>query len=193
MLLDAIEQFCASHEHTISALEAISTFAVVLTSIWLANRADKTRLTAYIAKQVIIDHTTSERPEYVVALIANKGALPFYMSLSFLMWTRPYRKTAGWMLQYPLDYTAIDKRVPQQKYPVEVAPKAQHQFFIADISSFRQAMRQSLLAQSGYGRFMFPYTRITIQTEDGSLFRGGMSPEIRRELRIIRASAIRSG
>jgi hypothetical protein len=50
-VLKFIEELCRRQEHTIAALEAVSTFSVVVVSLWLANRASQTRLTAYITKQ----------------------------------------------------------------------------------------------------------------------------------------------
>jgi hypothetical protein len=182
---DRLEHFLNHYPRIIAAVEAISTFAAVIVALWLSRRASQTRLTAYLAKQFISDPTTTDRPEYLVALITNTGVMTFYISLSFLVWTRPYRKTTGWQLGFPLDFWATDKLIPQQKYPVVLQPKASHHFIIANIATFRQVMRQCLISQSKLGRFLFRFVRITIRTDDGSYARGKIAKEIRDELRQI--------
>jgi hypothetical protein len=181
-LLEFIEELCKRHEHTIAALEAVSTFSAVVVSLWLASRSSQTRLTAYITKQIIIDATTTDRPEYLVAIITNTGVMTLYIPLSFLLWTRPYRKKAGWMLNFPLDYFGTDKAIQQRQYPVKLEPKATHQVMISDIVTFRQVMQECLLSQTRIGRFIFRFVRTTVQTTDGRMFRAKISKEIRQEL-----------
>jgi hypothetical protein len=184
--LEFIEELCKRHEHSIAALEAVSTFSAVAVSLWLASRASQTRLTAYITKQAIIDATTQERPEYLVAIITNTGVMTLYIPLSFLLWTRPYRKKAGWQLTFPLDYYGTDKAIQQHQYPVELKPKATHQVMISDIVTYRQVMQECLLSQSRFGRLIFRFVRATVQTTDGRVFRARISREIRQELHQIR-------
>ena len=182
-MLEFIEELCKHHEHTISALEAVSTFSAVVVSLWLASRASQTRLTAYITKQVIIDATTTERPEYLVAIITNTGVMTLYIPLSFLLWTRPYRKKTGWILNFPLDYYGTDKAIQQHPYPVELKPKATHHVMISEIATYRHVMQECLLSQSRIGRLIFRFVRSTVQTTDGKVFRAKISKEIREELR----------
>ena len=160
---DRLEHFLDHYPRIIAAVEAISTFAAVVVALCLARRASQTRLTAFLAKQFISDPATTDKPEYLVAFITNTGVMTFYISLSFLVWTRPYRKTTGWQLGFPLDYWATDKLIPQQKYPVELQPKASRHVIISDIATFRQVMRQCLVSQNKLGRFLFRFVRITIQ------------------------------
>ena len=121
----------------------------------------------------------TDRPEYLVAIITNTGMMKFYISLSFLLWTRPYRRKTGWMLTFPLNYYAIDKNVPQRKYPVELEPRASQQLIISDIVTFRRVMRECILSQSELGRIAFRLVRATIQTVDGHFFRAKISKTIR--------------
>ena len=90
--LDRLEHFLNHYPHIIAALEAISTFGAVVVALWLSRRASQTRLTAYITKQFIMQPSMTDRPEYLVAMITNTGLMKFYISLSFLLWTRPYLK-----------------------------------------------------------------------------------------------------
>ena len=153
-----------------------------MVSLWLASRASRTRLTAYITKQVVIDATTTERPEYLVAIITNTGVMTLYIPLSFLLWTRPYRKKVGWLLNFPLDYYGTDKAIQQRQYPVKLEPKARHQVMISDIATFRQVMQECLLSRGRIGQFIFRLVRATVQTTDGRMFRAKISKEIRQAL-----------
>jgi hypothetical protein len=181
-VLKFIEELCRRQEHTIAALEAVSTFSVVVVSLWLANRASQTRLTAYITKHVVIDATTTERPEYLVAIITNTGVIPLYIPLSFLLWTRPYRRKGGWLVGFPLDYYRTDKAIQQRQYPVKLEPKASQLVHISDIVTFRQVMQECLLSQGRIRRFIFRFVRAMVQTTDGRRFRAKISKEIRQEL-----------
>jgi hypothetical protein len=151
-------------------------------SLWLASRSGKTRLVAYISKTVITDVRTDARPEYITAAITNTGTATLYIPLSFMLWTRPYRRNSGWGLGFPLEYWATDPKIPQRKYPREILPKASEQIMICDIATFRQTMRECLKSQSWLGRFIFKFARITIQATDGSSFRAKISTEIWTEL-----------
>jgi hypothetical protein len=95
------------------------------------------------------------------------------------------------MLAFPLDYWAADDRVPQRKYPIELAPKASHQVIVCDIPTFRQTMQDCLLEQSKLGRFIFRFVRASVQTTDGSYFRAQISNEIRQELRELQKAVVR--
>jgi hypothetical protein len=121
---DRLEHFLDHYPHIIAAVKAISTFGAVVVALWLSRRASRTRLTAYITKQFIFQPSMTDRPEYLVAIITNTGMMKFYISLSFLLWTRPYRRKTGWMITFPLEYYETDKNVPQRKYPVALEPKA---------------------------------------------------------------------
>jgi hypothetical protein len=184
-MFEWFEEVCKSHEHSIAAFEALSTFAAVVIALWLSHRAGATRLTAYVTKEAIFDAATDDRPEYLVAVITNTGTMTFYISLSFLLWTRPYRKTVGWILSFPIDYWGIDKNIQQRTYPVELQPKASKHLFISDISTFRQVIRECLLSQTPASRIIFRFVRATIQTVDGKFFRAKISKSIRGELRQI--------
>jgi len=71
-IFDAVEQWCSHHDKTISAFGAVSTFLVVLVTVWLALRRPKVRL------HVLTGIRQLTRPpavpiEHVLVRIVNLG------------------------------------------------------------------------------------------------------------------------
>lgn len=169
-MFDNIEKLAAAHEHTISALEAISTFAAVVVSLalsLLASRANLTKLKASASMMVVMHHSleAQEKPSYLTVNILNTGIMPLRIPLSFCHIKIPFKN--GVFIINPLDYAAIDEWIPQKTYPVEVQPKSSQTFYLATEEQFREnivEMRENLnKLQRIYSRFW----RFRVVTDDG--------------------------
>ena len=107
-MLETIEEFCKTHEHTIAAIEAISTLAAVIISLTLAHRATIANRTQLVARLMITtlsmpNSPVQVGPKFIVASIRNIGILPCQIQLGFLCWKPPFR---GFI--YELDPTAAN-------------------------------------------------------------------------------------
>ncbi len=74
MTATGIEAYCQAHQYTISALGAVSTFAAVVVSLWLAYRAavaNRTRLMASFEVAALLHASLPERPTFVTVSIVN--------------------------------------------------------------------------------------------------------------------------
>ena len=79
MAATGIEAYCQAHQYTISAFGAVSTFAAVVVSLWLAHRADvanRTRLRASFEVATLLHASLPDRPTFVTVSIVNIGNLP---------------------------------------------------------------------------------------------------------------------
>ena len=88
---DMVEEFFNSHEHTLAALEAVSTFLAVVVFLVLslsAQRANRTQIKARATITVVL-HSSLEgkpTPTYLTVDITNIGILPVSIPLSFFRW-----------------------------------------------------------------------------------------------------------
>jgi hypothetical protein len=193
-MFNELEEFFKAHEHTVAALEAVSTFAVVVVSLVLAlaaQRANRTRIKARAAISVLL-HSTLEgmpKPTYVTITIRNAGIMPVAIPFSFFHWKVPV-SYSGWTVN-PWDYSQGDDWVPQKRYPVEIKPRCSENFFLGEISVFRDQMRRIFLGANFFERWRFRFLRARVITDDGKIFNVKLDPSLREELRSLRVAAIK--
>jgi hypothetical protein len=155
-VFDDIEEFCKAHEHTISAIEAISTLSAVIVSLVLAHRAtiaDRTRLVAQLQISTIFHPTISPKPRFVVVTITNTGNLPLQVPLGFFRWKVPFRGRQ-WLIM-PIDFEGILGVVPQKTYPVEIKPRSSETFFMSEALAFLGQINGIREEQNFVGLFLF--------------------------------------
>jgi hypothetical protein len=165
-VLGGIEAFCATHEHTISALSA------VLVSLWLAHRAtvaDRTRLVPTLQVSTIFHPTRSPKPRFVVVSITNAGNLPLQISLGFFRWNVPLRRRQ-WLI-LPIDSAGIPGVLPQKTYPVEIKPRSSESFYLSEAGAFVQQMSGIKSEQNFVGRLLFFFKKAIVRSADGRKFR----------------------
>jgi hypothetical protein len=186
------EDFSRTHQHTIAALEAISTFAAVVVSLALsmsALRANRTRVKAYASINVIL-HSTLEgkpRPTYVVVYVRNIGILPVMIPFSFFSWKVSFGRGV-WTVN-PWDYVQTDEWIAQKKYPFEIKPRGSETFFLAEISEFRRTIREVFAGANFLRRCRFFYIGARVTTDDGKTFIVKIDRRLRKELRALLAAA----
>jgi hypothetical protein len=179
-----LERFAEAHQHTISALEAISTFAAVVVSLalaLLAHRSSRTRIKALVGISFIA-HRALEgkpKPEYVTVTITNVGQMPVTIPLAFFSWKIPFHREY-WLIT-PWDYAQHDPLVPQRTYPTEIKPRTSTTFFLSDLARFRTTMTESFLGLK-FLQWRFSFIKAIVNTADGQLFTAKLTKEIRREL-----------
>jgi hypothetical protein len=185
-MFSSLEEFVKNHEHTVAAIEAISTFAAVVVSLWLAlasQRANKTRLKASVST-IIITHSTlkgKNKPTYVVANITNTGIMPLSIPFAFYHWHAPFKR-GTWFIA-PHDYSASDEWVPQKKYPVEIKPRSSETFFLSGKSMFCDQFRKIFVTADFFDRCRFYFFKAMVITDDGKTFKVNMDYRLRKELR----------
>jgi hypothetical protein len=171
-MLAGIEAFCAAHEHTISALEAISTFSAIVVSLWLAHRAtvaDRTRLVATLQIATLFHPMISPKPRFVVASITNAGNLPLQVPLGFFRWHVPTRRRE-WLI-LPVDSAGIPGVLPQKSYPFEIKPRTSETFYLSEVTAFLGQMSGIKSEQNFLGKKLFFFKKAVISSTDGRKFR----------------------
>jgi hypothetical protein len=190
-----LEDFFKAHEHTVAALEAVSTLAVVVVSVTLAllaQRANRTKIKAFVSMSVML-HSTLEgkpKPTYVTVFIRNVGVMPVMIPFSFFHWKAPF-KAGGWTVN-PWDYSAGDEWVPQKRYPIEIKPRSSETFFLAEKSVFRSTMLEMLSGANFIDRCRFRFLRARVVTDDNKLFDVKTDCTLHKELRLLRDEAFRT-
>jgi hypothetical protein len=187
-MLDGLEEFCRRHEHAIAALEATSTFAAVVLSLFLAlmaQRQNRTRLRASVQVNMITHSTLeeSEIPTYATASITNLGMMPVSIPMSFFYWKIPFDRGA-WNI-IPLDYSQADDGVPQKKYPIEIRQGCSETFFLSEMSIFRTQHKSIYSKLTFLDRCRWHFMRAVVVTDDGKVFSAKIDMRLRKELRMI--------
>jgi hypothetical protein len=176
-----IEDFFKAHQHTIAAIGAVSTFAAVVTSLWLARRAtraDRTRLKAR-ADLVLIFHAPIDGksvPKFLKVRITNIGRFPLHIPSVFFYWKVPFKRE--FMEVPPLDLTG-SPLIPPQHYPSVISPRASVGFTIWDVDTFKREVKRMRGADTLADRLRFRFIRAFVHTDDGETFKVKLSPEVR--------------
>lgn len=191
-MLQELEEFFGAHQHTVAALEAVSTFAAVVVALVLSlvsQRANRTRIKASAASTIIM-HETIEAPDYpgyVTVDITNNGILPVMIPLNFFHWRVPFKR--GVWLVMPMDYSQGDPWVPQKQYPVEIAPRSSQTFYLSGIDTFRTECRNKFIGDNFIDRCRFRFLRARVRTDDGKLFNVRIDSSLRKEIFDVRRGA----
>jgi len=171
-MLSGIEAFCAAHEHTIGALESVSTFLAVAVSLWLAHRAtvaDRTQLKASLQVATLFHPTIKPSPRFVVVSVTNVGRTPLQVTLGFFRWSIPLRREQSLIL--PIDSAGLLGVIPQKTYPIEILPRTSETFYLSEASEFVKQM-SGIKGEPGFlGRVAFFFKTATVRTSDGVKFR----------------------
>jgi hypothetical protein len=176
-----IEELFKAHQHTIAAIAAAGTIGAVLTSLWLAwraNRADRTRLKAG-ADIVLIFHMPIDGktvPKFLRVSITNRGKWPLRIPAFFFYWKIPFKR--GVMQVTPLDVSG-SPLIPPKRYPVEISPRASENFHISDLPAFEQEAKRVAGAETFADRLRFRFIKAYVRTDDGETFRVKLSPKVR--------------
>jgi hypothetical protein len=177
-----VEAFFAEYEKTISALGAISTLAAVIVSLWLAGRAEKTRLKAHVSGTMIVHESIdpNKRPKFVSVNITNLGTMPFRIQFSFFYWRVPFCKES-WLIS-PLDFFAVTPMVPQRKYPVTIEAKHSESIFLSDKATFQSEMAKSFQRLSWFPVLRAYFIKAMICTDDGTTCEARISKDLKKEI-----------
>jgi hypothetical protein len=190
-MLAWLERFSDTHQHTIAALEATSTFGAVVVSLalaLLAHRSSRTRIRAWVKVSFIV-HQTLEgkpKPEYLTVTLTNIGLMPANISMGFFQWKLPFHREY-WLIT-PWDYARHDHWVPQRVYPTEIKPRSSQTFFLQDIATFRFTMAECL-QPIWLAPWRIRFIKAIIRTDDGQLFKAKLDSEVRRALTKIARTA----
>jgi hypothetical protein len=146
-----------------------------------------------VSRSNIVHSTIDPRkpPTYLTATITNKGVRPLRLPFAFFSWQLPFERGAWTVNPYDA-YVTPDVYVNRQTYPIEIPPRASHTCFVSDIETMRESLTQ-VASEAGFlGRLRFRCIRVTIITDDGALFRGRVSKQLRKEIAKIGRKAIGS-
>jgi hypothetical protein len=170
-----IEEVFKAHQYTIAAIAAAGTVFAVITSLWLAwraNRADRTRLKAEAHLGLIASTIEKSASTFLSVRITNQGRWPLRITANFFCWKVPFKR--GFRGVIPLDLTG-SPLIPQKHYPTEISPRASADFYISEVKRMRGA-------NTFADRLRFRFIRAFVQTDDGETFRVKLSPAVREVL-----------
>lgn len=91
-LLNSIENFFITYQHTFQALGAIATLAAVIVSLWLS-RKEPEKITATVSVSIIIG-TGIKSDDVITVHIKNTGFRVVYIPEFFFSFKIPFSKTA---------------------------------------------------------------------------------------------------
>ncbi len=187
-MLNAVEEFCRDHQHTIAALGALGTLIAVVVSLvlaWRAGRATRTRLKANVDTSFIAHSTIDPKnpPRYLTVSITNIGIGSLRVPFSFFRWKVPLSRSF-WTVN-PLDGYGQDRDslIPQKHYPVEIQPRASETFYVSDLQTFIQTIERTRNETRGLPRFCLRFIKAIIRTDDGLVFKVRISKGVRKRWR----------
>jgi hypothetical protein len=188
-MFQKLEEFFKAHEHTMAALEAVSTFAAVVVALVLSlvsQRANRTRIKAVVSATIIMHESIDapDYPSYVSVDITNNGILPVMIPLAFFHWRVPFKR--GVWLVTPMDYSQGDPWVPQRQYPVEIVPRSSKVFYLSGLEMFRSECRDKFIGDSFLDRCRFRFLRARVRTDDGKLFNVKIDRSLHNEISDVR-------
>jgi hypothetical protein len=180
--MNAVESFFSEYEKTIQAMGAISTFAAVVVSLWIANSGSKIKLRAHLSFSALIHESIdpNNRPEYLTISITNTGGISFRVPWSFFHWKLPFSKV-NWMIS-PMDSFGNDIYVPIRKYPFKLEPRHSESFFLADKKTFKDEMRRCFGDLKYFVYLRAHLIKAVIHTDDGTRFVVKLSKTLINEL-----------
>ena len=179
-MFKTIDDFCAANQHTIEALGALGTLLAVVVSLYLASRASRTRLRAWLAISVIMGTGAKTAPTYLTLSVTNIGTMPLSIPFSHFRWHLPFRK--GVWLVNPLD-SYPSSLIPQRKYPFKIGAKEAELIYLSDMDAFEAAVRVMWRGLSWFDRLRFRWLHARVRAEDGSTFRVSIDKSVRKRIR----------
>ncbi len=188
--LQALDDSLARYPHIVAAVEAFSTFAAVVVSLFLASlaqRANRTKLRAslFIAQLVQEGVDPNNPPAYMALSITNRGMMPLTIPFAFFYWRIPFQRQS--MLISPLDYFAGDRHVPARRYPVQIPPRSAERFYLSTGEVMKTSLRAIYKDQRMIlGRWLFRFLHAMVTTEDGAVFRARLDKYVRDEIKAAR-------
>ncbi len=179
-----IEAFFSDYKNTISALGAMSTLAVVITSVWLAKRSEKTRLKAKVYGSVIMHNgmDLNNPPKFISVNVVNMGNTAIRIPFSFFCWEVPFCKQQ-WYIN-PMDhFGGVHAIIPKKMYPVRIDSKHSETFIISDRATFHSEMTNAFQQIKFLSTLRANFIKASVSTEDGMIFRASISNELKKELK----------
>jgi hypothetical protein len=173
----AIEEFCKAHQYTIAALAAVGTCSAVVAALWIALRADRTRISAFAA----ITYWQYQRP-YLTVRIHNNSLFPVTVQPSFFYLKIPLR--ARDYLTAPMDFVS-DQFIKAKRYPVNIPARDGRLFVLCEIEMLQDLFRAKNSNMNRWGGWLY---RAYVTTVDGKSVRVRLDASVRNELRKLRKS-----
>jgi hypothetical protein len=179
-----IEEFLKAHEHTIAAITATGTVGAVVTSLWLAwraNRADRTRLkTRADIVSIFFPGTPKNAPKFLRVSITNHGKFPLRIPSTFFYWKVPFRREVM-AITPPFDFVG-SPLIAKKTYPTEITSRASDYFVLSDVETFEREVKRMRGADTLADRLRFRFIRAYVETDDGETFRVRLSQQVRDSL-----------
>src|SRR5271163_925550 len=97
-MFEGIEEFCKAHEHSIAALEAISTFGAVIVALYLARRQTTSKLHIVAGIRKLAGYGSSVE-DHLLIRVTNIGVAT--TSITGLGWEVGFRPTRRFLQQVP--------------------------------------------------------------------------------------------
>jgi hypothetical protein len=181
-VLQKFDASLSQYQHLIATIEALSTFAAVVVSLVLAlmaQRANRTKLSANLFVSTIVHDSIDPEnsPEYLTLSITNKGVMPFTIPFSFFCWRIPFQRISA--VVSPLDYFTGDPYISARPYPVQIAPRSMERFNLSTGEMIRGNFRKIYQDQSWLGRHLFRLLHARVTTEDGTVCRVRLDKHVR--------------
>jgi hypothetical protein len=165
-----IEEFFKAHQHTIAAIAAGSTFAAVLTSLWLAwraRRADQTKLKA-VATLVYDTIDQESAPLNLQVTITNRGKFPLRARSFF--WKLPFGDE--------IEPTKLVDSYVERRTPIEIAPRASDTVTLFNRDTLKCLAKRMRGAATLADRLRVRFVRVYVETDDGQRFRVKLSSKV---------------
>ena len=180
--MNSIEAFFSEYEKTSSALAAISTFAAVVVSLWLARHSTKTQLKANVYRSMVVHDSIApnDRPRFVCVNITNTGSTPLRIPYSYFQWKVPFHKNY-WVIN-PFDHSPNNPYVPKREYPIKIEQKYSESFFLSDKPSFHSEMKEGFKDIKYLAKLRGRYIKALVFTDDGSAFKAKISKEVIKDI-----------
>ncbi len=180
-MMSDIETLFTNYQHTIEAIGAVSTFAAVVASLFLARSSSKSKIEAYTSIMIFTqgDGVKRDNPHFLTVSITNTGLTPVRIPFAFFCWKFPFK--SGSFLITPLDYVGANL-INRKVYPFKIEAKHSELFFLSDLETLRSEM--SKVAQD-ICPFQLLFIRAKVGTEDGTVISAKISKDLRKEFKKI--------
>lgn len=182
-----LDSLLGQFPHVVSALEAIGTFAAVVTSLALAlvaQRANRTRLEATACIGEIKGGTvqTEAPPRYLTVTISNMGLLPLRIPFAFFSFKIPLRR--GCLAVLPLD-AAGDAFLPKRIYPVLLQSRTKEWFSLTTERKLYDSLAEAWRNEPNWRKPLFRWMHAVVVTEDARRCKVNLPKDIRQKIAAI--------
>jgi len=190
--LQHCENLLSRYPHIVAAIESLSTFAAVITSLVLAGMAQRSNRTKLEADGFIgevhseaVDPKT--HPRYLVVSITNTGLLPLRIPYGFFYFKIPLRRALSGVL--PLDSTGAERYLPRRTYPVPLASRTTEPFYITTEERLYAEFEKLWKIEPKWRKPLFRFMGGLVVTDDGRRFKVTLTRDIQQKILGINSSA----